>query len=341
MQALIFHEPQKLELCDVPAPVASRDSQVLIRVEATGICGTDIHIASGNYPATAGVILGHETTGVVVETGAAVQRFRPGDRVILDPTYHCGVCFYCQTDRPNYCKEKARTETGVSSPGTFAEYHVAEQAFLYAMPDELTFAEGTLTEPLACCLHALQQTRYRTDARVLVVGAGPMGLLFAISLRAMGLDVVCGDIQPYRLEQARAIMQGAVHDFRGDGLDRCRDGARFDLVVDTSGCMLERLLPRVERGGDLLLAGLDYNHEARIRPSYLTDNGIRLVGSIDTNRTFARAIDLLRRVPDYRRIVTHSLPLREHARAFELLGVTPGKRGAIQANKIVLQPTAA
>jgi threonine dehydrogenase-like Zn-dependent dehydrogenase len=340
MKALVFHEPRRVTLDDVPEPAIRRDTEVLIRVEATGICGTDIHIVSGNYPARPGVILGHETTGVVTQAGRAVQRFRPGDRVILDPTYHCGVCFHCQSDRPNYCAEKSRTETGVSSDGTFAHYHVADQAFLHPLPAELSFAQGTLTEPLACCLYALRQIRLRSDARALVVGAGPMGLLFGVSLRVMGLDLCIGDVQAYRLEQARALFQD-VHDLGGDGLDRCRDGARFDLVVDTSGRMLERLLPRVERGGQLLLAGLDYDYEARIRPSYLTDNGIHLIGSIDTNRTFAAAIDLLRRVPDYRRIVTHCLPLPDYRNAFALLGVHPGGRGAILANKVVLQPAPA
>jgi 2-desacetyl-2-hydroxyethyl bacteriochlorophyllide A dehydrogenase len=343
MKALTFDGPGTIELREVPDPALTCSTDVLIRVEATGICGTDLHIVGGSYPAVQGVILGHETTGVVLEAGAAVQRFRPGDRVILDPTYHCGACFYCQSDRPNYCEEKSRTETGVSRDGTFAEYHVADQAFLHPLPDELSFEEATLTEPLACCLHALRQARIRPDARALVVGAGPIGLLFAIALDAMGVETTLGEVQPYRLAQARCLasrLARRVCDLGGDGLDACGQGRRFDLIVDTSGRMLEALLPRIERGGDLVLAGLDYTYAASIRPSYLTDNGIRLIGSIDTNRTFAAAISMLRRVPALRQIVTHRLSLDEYADAFALLGLRLGERGRgeSQANKVVLVP---
>ena len=337
MKALIFHKERGLELRKAPDPKLEHEDDVLIQVKATGICGTDLHILSGAYPAKQGVVLGHESTGVVLEVGRSVTRFREGDRVILDPTYHCGVCTYCQRDRPNYCKEKAFTETGVSSDGTFAELHVARQAFLHPLPEELSFEEGALTEPLACCLNALRHTRLRPDSRVLVVGAGPMGLLFAASTAAMGCDTVIGDIQPYRLEFARSIV-GRVQDLRGEGLLAVNGGERLDLIIDTSGRMLERLLPRVDRGGEVLLAGLDYSYEAKINPSYLTDNGIRLVGSIDTNRTFSPAIDFLRRFEPLRKVISHRLPLEQYTQGFKLLGVDQETRhrGDILATKVVL-----
>lgn len=339
MKALVFNKERGLELRTVPDPKLKHEEDVLIQVKATGICGTDLHILSGAYPAKQGVVLGHESTGVVLEVGRSVTRFKAGDRVILDPTYHCGVCSYCQRDRPNYCKEKAFTETGVSSDGTFAEFHVARQAFLHPLPEELSFEEGSLSEPLACCLNALRHTRLRPDSRVLVVGAGPMGLLFAASTAAMGCDTVIGDIQPYRLEFARSIGM-KVQDLRGEGLVRVNGGERLDLIIDTSGKMLERLLPRVDRGGEVLLAGLDSSYEARIHPSYLTDNGIRLVGSIDTNRTFSPAIDFLRRFESVRRIVSHRLPLAQYTQGFKLLGVDleTRSRGDIFATKVVLMP---
>lgn len=338
MRALVFGGEGRVALREVPDPRIQRGDEVLLRVEATGICGTDLHIVSGRYAARPGVILGHETTATVLEVGAEVRRVAPGDRVVLDPTYHCGACALCRSDRPNYCEEKATTETGVSSDGTYAEHHVAREAFLHRLPEELSFAEGTLTEPLACCLHALRQVRFRPDTRALVVGAGPMGLLFTTALQAMGLDVVIGDVAPYRLERATDIA-GRARDLRG-GIDEALGAARFDLVVDTSGRMLDKILPRVERGGDVLLAGLDDGYEAAVRPAYLTDNGIRLVGSIDTDRTFPPALALLRRAPAMRRIVTHEYPLSAYEEAFTALGVRLGSRarGPIQATKVVLRP---
>jgi 2-desacetyl-2-hydroxyethyl bacteriochlorophyllide A dehydrogenase len=339
MKALTFHKEQGLELRDVPEPVVSRDDEVRIEVKASGICGTDLHILGGAYPAKPGVVLGHESTGVVLEVGKDVKRFKAGDQVILDPTYHCGVCYYCQRNRPNYCQEKATTETGVSANGTFTRLHVARESFLHPLPEQLTFEEGTLTEPLACALHAIRQTRLRPEYRTLVVGAGPMGLLFALATTAMGSETFIGDVQPYRIEFARTVMD-RVHNLNGDGLAMVNGGKRFDLIIDTSGCMLEKLLPRVDKGGEILLAGLNYSYEAKIHPSYLTDNGISIVGSIDTNRTFAPAIDLLCRVKAFGRIISHRFPLDQYDKAFGLLGfdLASRKRSDIHGTKVVLMP---
>lgn len=339
MKALIFDKEKGLDLRDAPEPRVVRDDDVLMKVSATGICGTDLHILGGAYPAKAGIILGHETAGVVLEVGRRVTRFKEGDRVILDPTFHCGMCHYCQTNRPNYCTAKAYTETGVSHDGTFAERHVAREAFLHELPGELSFEEGSLTEPLACCLNALTHTRMRQDSRVLVVGAGPIGLLFGVAVHSMGAEVAIGDIESYRIEQAGSLLP-QVHDLRDDGLGRLASGPRFDLVIDTSGRALDKILPIVERGGEVVLAGLDYGYEVAIRPSFLTDNGIRLIGSIDTNRTFSTAISMLRRVPALRKVITHRFPLAGFADAFGTLGLDlrTRERKNVRANKVILVP---
>jgi len=342
MRALVRGENNTLSIRQVRDPDVVNADDVLIRVRATGICGTDIHIVSGAYPAKLPLILGHESTGEVIRVGSAVERFRAGDRVVLDPTFTCGQCFYCRSDRPNYCAEKATTETGVARDGTFAELHVAREAFLHSLPKELDFAAGTLTEPLACVLQALRQTRLHAHSRVLVMGLGPLGLMFSLAAQFMGCEVHAADIAGYRVERARELGI-AAQDCSRDPLVALApsNGERFDIVVDTSGCMLEKLLPKVDRGGDLLLIGLNYRYEASIKPSYLTDNGIRLIGSIDTNRTFAPALEMLRRHAPLRGIVSHSLGLERFADAFELLGVSlhsGGGRSAPRANKIVLEP---
>jgi len=321
-------------LREIPDPAVTQPDDVLIGVKATGVCGTDLLILTGRYPSRDGVVLGHESTGVVLGVGREVRRVAPGDRVVLDPTYHCSACFCCRTGRPNYCEDKATTETGVSKDGTFADLHVARESFVYKLPDELTYEEGTLTEPLACVLHGLSHTRLRLDSRVLVVGAGPIGLLFAGAMAASGHEVGIAEIDSYRQSLARTVVPGISIVDTGRSASR-----RFDLIVDTSGRALEMALPLVERGGEVLLAGLDYTVEARIRPAYLTDNGIRLIGSIDTDRTFEPALSLLRRVPTLRKIVTHCLPLARFAEALRLLGYAdPGTRSAIGAGKVVLAP---
>lgn len=339
MKALLFNENQLLKIVDVPKPTISNDNDVLIQIKATGICGTDIHILKKEYPAKPGIILGHESSGIVEEVGSRVKNVKPGDKVILDPTYHCGICFYCQNDRPNYCAEKHHTETGVSHNGTFAEYHVVNASFLHHLPDEISFEEATLAEPLACVLNALRQTRIRPEFRVLVVGAGPLGFLFGLATLSMGCEVTIGDIADYRVKQAQSLFAD-VQNYKKNDLLSINSTRRFDLVIDTSGKSLEELIKVVDRGGDILITGLDYSFEAKIKPSYLTDNGIRIIGSIDSNLTFAPAIKMLRHNKDFKKIITHVFSLEEYEQAFQVLGLNlnTGQRGEIKGNKVVIVP---
>lgn len=339
MDALVFTANKSLKLVNRPKPVVLKDNDVLIKIKATGICGTDIHILKKEYAAKVGIILGHESSGIVLATGALVTNVKPKDNVILDPTYHCNLCYYCRNDLPNYCEQKGKTETGVSRDGTYAQYHVADANFIYPMPSEISFEEATLTEPLACALNALRQTRIRPEFRVLIAGAGPLGLLFGIATKSFGCEVTVGDVSDYRITKAKELFED-VQDYKTHDVLLTNSSRRFDLIVDTSGRMLESLLPLVDKGGDLLVIGLDYSFEAKIKPSYLTDNGIRIIGSIDTNLTFDPAIKMLKNNKDFKKIITHKFALTDYRKAFNILGLDleTGVRNEIQGNKVVLCP---
>ena len=339
MKALVFDNNKALRLVNVPRPQIQSDDEALIQIKYTGICGTDIHILRNEYPAKPGVILGHESSGIVKELGSSVKNIKCRDSVILDPTYHCNICFHCRNGRPNYCIEKSHTETGVSHNGTFAEYHVAKASFLYPLPKEISFETATLTEPLACVLNALRQTRIKPESRVLVVGAGPIGLLFGLATSSLGCEVVMGDIADYRINHAKSLSL-KVQNYAKEDILQINSLNRFDIAIDTSGKSLEKLLGLTEQGGDILTAGLDYSSEVKIKPSYLTDRGIRIIGSIDSNLTFAPAIKMLKDNPIFEKIVTHRFPIAKYEQAFQVLGlnIQTAERGEIQGSKVVIYP---
>lgn len=129
MLALVYKSAWDVALEERPVPEIKKDNDVLVRIRATGVCGTDLGIISGKYHAVPSTILGHESAGDVIAVGSAVSSLQPGDRVVIDPTYYCGQCEMCRTGRQNHCTHKAVTETGVSADGTFTDYYVTEDRF--------------------------------------------------------------------------------------------------------------------------------------------------------------------------------------------------------------------
>jgi threonine dehydrogenase-like Zn-dependent dehydrogenase len=157
----------------------------------------------------------------------------------------------------------------------------------------------------------------------------------------MGCEVTVGDVSAYRINQSRRLFN-EVQDYNKAKMSDTNAGRKFDIAIDASGKLLEELVEVTDKGGDILTAGLDYSVQAKIRPSYLTDNGIRIIGSIDSNLTFAQAINMLSHNSQFKNIVTHSFPLRNYALAFSTLGLDvyhADKRGAILGGKVVICPT--
>ena len=230
MRALLLEKYSELKLKDVPVPEFGHED-VLIRVKACGICGSDVH----GYDGSTGrrippLIMGHEAAGIVHSAGRDVQSFKPGDRVTFDSTISCGACRFCAAGAMNLCEK--RQVLGVSCGeyrrnGAFAEYVSVPARIVYALPDEFSFAHAALIEAVSVAVHAAKISEIRPGSTAVVIGAGMIGLLSVQALRHYGCArVFAVDVDETRLKMAREL--GATDTFFGSGVrDRFASSWRY------------------------------------------------------------------------------------------------------------------
>lgn len=255
--------PGNVDLREMPEPEI-RPGHAIIQVEAAGICGTDLHIQSAEYPCDPPVTLGHEFSGIVAEVGPGVRTELLGRRVTCLPYFTtCGVCEYCRTDQPNMCPSRKSVGSGVN--GAFARYVLVPEGSIRFLPDVIDFAAGALTEPLACCVKAVyDKSVLKPGDVVAVTGPGSIGLLTAQVARAWGATVVLAGTtaDASRMELARELgIQHTVDVQRESAVDLVKDltsGAGATAVYECSGAAAgARLaLDLVKRRGQYVQVGL-------------------------------------------------------------------------------------
>ena len=215
MKALQLTAYNRLEMVDVPKPEPG-EKEVLIKVEACGICGSDVHGVDGSTGRRLPpIIMGHEASGVIEKLGPGIKNYKVGDRVAFDSTIYCGECRYCREGSVNFCEN--RQVLGVSCDefhrdGAFAEYVTVPEIVLYHMPDEVSFNQGAMLEPLAIGLHAVRITPIKIGDTALLMGAGIIGLMTLQGLKNSGCtNIYVADVDETRLELARKF--GATETF--------------------------------------------------------------------------------------------------------------------------------
>ena len=345
MKAFVYRDSWDASIEEIATLESPTSDEVLIEIMATGICGTDVGILSGAYSAESGTVLGHESSGVVVEIGSNVTEFEVGDRVVIDPTYYCGQCRLCRTNRQNHCLSKHGTETGVSRDGTFAHFHKTTSSFLHKIPDTLSFEAASLTEPLSCTLTGIAQLNLHAAKRVIVLGGGPMGVLYCWGLASKGLSGVLVENAPERQELCKSILgkDWSIFSSLDDaGAYFSEENTPFDIVIDTTGKLAGPAIEKLERGGQYLAVGLKAHKETLSIDSF-ADRSLSLIGSIDSlNNSFSEALALIQSgIVPADKLVTHKFPLSDIEKGFELIGcdlhdkkLQPPKN----ALKVVIQP---
>lgn len=325
MQAIVYNGPWNIQLEEREEPAIILPDEVIVEIRATGICGTDLSIISGEYNAREKVIIGHESAGVIVEKGSGVETFNVGDRVIIDPTYYCGYCENCRKGLRNHCFLKSSTEAGVSIDGTFTKYFKTTKRFIYPLADDVPFEQGAMSEPLSCVLTAVKKLAVTPFYNVAILGGGPIGLLFYLALKQYGIQA--GTIYETSANRTDLISR---NDILTSGWYLSGHFAphkhQYDLIVDTTGSMLEKSIDAVADGGKIALIGLR-NNQQTINPREITDRSISIIGSIDSQDTFKHAVDLINsQVLGLEKIITKAYGIDEFQDAVLDLGCNVNKR---------------
>jgi L-iditol 2-dehydrogenase len=280
-----------LRTVDVPRPEPG-PGDVLVRVEAAGVCGTDRHILKGEFPSRPPVILGHELSGIVVARGDAVAGIAIGDRVTIDPNITCGTCPACRVGRVNLCHNLSAI--GVHRDGGFAEYCLAPATQAVALPAKLDPLHGALCEPLACCIHGTDIGAPRPGERAIVIGGGVIGLLTAQLLRNAGAEVMVLTRQKDKRDLALSLGAAATAATLDEALALWPEGG--DLVIECAGVpetvsAAQRL---ASRGGRIVVLGvLPAGAKVAIEPFDLLVREIQLHHSFLNPFTQGRAARMI------------------------------------------------
>ncbi|MBC8101938.1 MAG: galactitol-1-phosphate 5-dehydrogenase [Cytophagales bacterium] len=343
MNALLLTKYKHLELTDLPVP-PFRPGEVLVRIRAAGICGSDVHgYDGGSGRRIPPLVMGHEAAGIVEEIGADVKRFQPGDRVTFDSTVYCGQCFFCHSGDTNLCDN--RQVLGVSTDtyrrnGAFAEFVAVPERIVHQIPDSLTFERAALIEPTTVAVHAVNLTPVTLGDTAVVVGVGMIGLLAVQALRLAGCArVIAVDVDEAKLHAARGLGATAQINSKTSNAPaqilEMTDGRGADIVLEAVGAAasIRTAIESVRKGGTVTLIG-NLAPAVEFALQSVVTRQIRLQGSCASAGEYPACIDLLNRGA----ILVDSLisavaPLSEGPEWFERL-----YQREPNLTKVVLQP---
>jgi len=337
MEAAVFSEPGRCELVEREPP-APLEGEVLVKVEACGVCGTDLHIYRGEFPARFPVVAGHEFAGVVEEVGAGVVGLRSGEHVAIDPNISCGACRPCQRGRLHLCRNLSAI--GVTSDGGFGTHCVVPAQQAYTIPDHMAFAVAAMSEPLACCVHGIERAQIRPGEVVVIIGAGMIGLMMVQLALIQGASVVIvSELDAHKREVARSLGASRVVNPENAELREyvaeATEGSGGDVAIECVGSAgtAQQAVSLVGEGGRVVLFGVaPESTRIGVAPYEVYRREITITGSFTNPFTQARALALLEKGRvKVEGLISHRLPLAEVPAALELME-------AGQATKIVIEP---
>lgn len=321
MKALVLKEYLKFDYTEVPLPAFGRDD-VLIRVKAVSICGSDVH----GYDGSSGrrqppVIMGHEASGIIEQVGSEVTGFKPGDSVVFDSTEYCGKCPYCLKGQVNLCNN--RRVLGVSTgeynrDGAFAEFVSVPSRLLYPMPAGVTFEQAAMVEPLAIAMHAYRISPVVIGDTVVVFGTGTIGLMIIQSLKAAGCaEIIAVDLDDLKLDMAKKLgatltINSAKQDVQeavfavtgGEGADVCFEAVGINVTLNAA-------INATRKGGAVVLVG-NIAKQATFNLQYVVTRQISLIGSCASAGEYEICLKLIaHKMVDVDQLISKVAPLSE------------------------------
>ena len=338
MKAAIFESEGKLTLTDIPVPQIQRTDEVLLKIEAASICGTDVHVLNvpQSHPGKMGVVVGHEYIGQIVEKGKDVTSLEVGDRVAVDPNIPCGVCYYCKRGMPNMCPNIYNT--GLDVNGGFAQYVALPASACAKISRELPTEVAIFAEPMVCVVSAMRKIGFNIGETALVLGAGPIGLYFIQMLKASGAKkIIASEVSPFRTKYAYEsgadiVVDPTKEDLRAIVARETTYGV--DVAIDAVGTLIAEAIENTRAEGRIMLFGMNTLKTETINQSQITRKNLTIHSNYINAYMFTTMIDLLESgLLPLQKLVTHRLPL---SRIHE--GIEAMRRG--EALEVVIDPWA-
>jgi len=326
MRAAVIYKPGDVRVEENYKTPKPQKGEIMIKVRASGVCGTDISLYNGEHYANYPVIFGHEFAGEVIDLGEGKNIFEKGDRVSVDPNIFCDKCYYCRKGARHLCKNLQ--SAGIHIDGGFAQYVVIPTKNVYKIPHSVTFTNAAMAEPVSCCIRGIEMAKIKLGDTVLIHGAGAIGLIMLQLVLLSGAEKVIVN-EPLRKRRNIALELGAscVIDPTKNDVEKkvkkiTQEGA--EVVIDCSGnlSVQERLISMTRRGGTVVLFGVAPKEgKISISPFQVNRNEITICGSLNNPDTLLTAIKLISGEKlNLDRLITHKLSLKDINKAFEIFG---------------------
>lgn len=310
MKAAVLQGTKQLKVLEWAYPSPS-SKEVIVKVKSCGICGTDQHIYHG-HPGSAEVqppiVLGHELAGEIVEVGTEVSSFKKGDRVSIDPNIYCGTCEYCRSNRANLCNHLQAV--GVTRDGGMGEFCVVPEANCYMIPDQMSFEEAALVEPLGCVLHGFKKIHLSSLSKVLIIGGGFIGQLFLQLVKQQNVQSITVS-EPADNKRELLYTLGAdevIHPSKATNLV-------VDVVIECVGRAesMELAVKSAAKGGQVLLFGVAAPETViSVSPFDIFSKELTIKGSFVNPFTHDEAISLIdKKVVDVQMLISHRFTIEE------------------------------